>query len=245
MSKREQSFGFMPAFSEFSDKCIWVTDFDQSATLRFFESFTELEKNPTIKIIPVFINSYGGEVYSLLAMRDLIKTSSKPVATIAVGMAMSCGASLLAAGTKGLRFAAHSTDIMVHQVSAMAAGKTSDVIEGAMAIARLNDQWLNLFAKDTGRPIDKLKKAITDRHNTDWIMSPEEAKHWGIIDQIGLPRLMTHQAESLLVQPMPFDLQQNLKKAKAKMKKDAAKTKTKAKVKEAPKAKPKENSKKP
>jgi ATP-dependent Clp protease protease subunit len=233
MSKVEQRFGMLHGFPEFGGNCIWVTDFDQSATLRFFEQFLELEKNPAVKIIPVFISSYGGEVYSLLAMRDLMKSSSKPVATIAVGMAMSCGASLLAAGTKGLRFAATSTDIMVHQVSAMTAGKTSDVIEGAMAIARLNDQWLNLFAKDTGRPIHKIKKAITDRHNTDWIMSPEEAKHWGIVDEIGLPRLMSYEPEVVLAKPLSFDskkaskARKRPKKEEPKPKKDEAKTKVK------------------
>src|SRR5690554_4690500 len=83
---------------------IWVTNFDTESVTDFYEKFVEWEANPLVETIPVYINSYGGQVFSLVAKRDLIKTSVKPVSTIAVGKAMSCGASLLAAGTKGYRF---------------------------------------------------------------------------------------------------------------------------------------------
>jgi ATP-dependent protease ClpP protease subunit len=64
---------------------IWVTAFDTESVIEFYEKFMEWESNPLVETIPVYVNSYGGQVYSLTAKRDLMKTSIKPVSTIAVG----------------------------------------------------------------------------------------------------------------------------------------------------------------
>lgn len=169
-------------------RSVWVTDFNTDSIRRFYDDFVDIEADPIIEIIPVFINSYGGQVYSLIAKRDLIKSSNKPVATICLGKAMSCGASLLACGTKGLRFASPDSRILVHQVSSMTLGKASDIKEDAAQIQSLNDMMLKNLAEDTGMSVQKLKKEIKNRDNADWTLTAEEAKKWGLIDHIGVPR---------------------------------------------------------
>ena len=80
---------------------IYVTDFDDETVKDFYVKFTSLEFDTKVKIIPIIINSYGGQVYSLLAMLDMISSSKKTICTVATGKAMSCGSILLAAGTPG------------------------------------------------------------------------------------------------------------------------------------------------
>lgn len=167
---------------------IWVTNFDGDSVIGFYEQFMEQEQNPLMDIIPVYVNSFGGQVHSLIAKRDLIKTSAKPVSTIAVGKAMSCGASLLASGSKGYRFASTDTRILIHQVSSMTLGKASDIKTDAEQVQDLNDMMLRNLAEDTGNSVAKLKQEIRNRENTDWTMTPQEALKWGMIDGVGIPR---------------------------------------------------------
>lgn len=177
--------------------CVWVTDFDSESTARFYSKFMELERNEQVGMIPVFINSYGGDVYSLTAMRDLIKSSRKPVATIGVGMAMSCGASLLASGTKGFRFASKDLHILIHQVSSHSYGKTSDVQESARVTKDLNKKMFDNLALDCGRKSGDFEREIKRRNNTDWTLTAASAKKWGIIDQVGIPRQMQESSDVL------------------------------------------------
>lgn len=200
------SNAFLSSIGITSGDCIWVTEFSSDAVVSFYEKFFEFERREDMRIIPVFINSYGGEVYALTAMRDLIKSSPKPVATIAVGMAMSCGASLLASGTKKLRFAAQTSHIMIHQVSGVAPGKAADITASAEVIAGLNKSLLAMLAKDSGTKLSKLEKEIHKRHNADWTLSTEEAKEWGIIDYIGIPRFWKNSLGPIeMILPPAFD----------------------------------------
>lgn len=199
-------------------KCVWVSEFDEDSAARFYDKFLELEKDPEVQIIPIFINSYGGQVYALTAMRDLIKSSPKPVATIAVGMAMSCGASLLACGTKGLRFASPDADILIHQVSGGTWGKTADIEESARQYKRMNQKMLENLAKDTGKPKDYFQKRINKMANVDWTVDAEEAKRLGLIDHVSIPRLTNHQQASMLADVPSYDeqvkMQEELKPSK-------------------------------
>src|SRR5579859_4042574 len=106
---------------------IRVKDFNLSSLQEFHKDFEELSRKDEITIIPIYINSYGGQIDTLFAMLDIIQASHKPVATIASGVAMSCGAVLLASGTPGYRFAGPNAQIMIHQVSGASMGKLSDI----------------------------------------------------------------------------------------------------------------------
>jgi ATP-dependent Clp protease protease subunit len=158
-------------------------------------------------VIPIYIHSYGGDAHSLLAMRDIIKSSNKPVATIAIGMAMSCGVLLLAAGTKGMRFAAPSTQLMIHEASWMSYGKAADITENAKSFERLNDMVYVNFSKDTGMPIKKILNKMKDMRNADWYLEPAEALVWGIIDSIAVPRVQDVTSSQAIIKMNPYDEQ--------------------------------------
>jgi ATP-dependent Clp endopeptidase proteolytic subunit ClpP len=194
-------------------RSVWVTDFNTPSVQQFYDDFVDIEMNPLVEIIPVFINSYGGQVYSLVAKRDIIKSAQKPVATICMGKAMSCGASLLASGTKGLRFATPDSRILIHQVSSVSVGKASDIKEDAAQIHALNEMMLKNLAEDTGTSIAKLKQEIRNRDNADWVLSAQEAKKIGIIDHIDVPRHVYPQVQTALTVAL---LQQNSIRKKGK-----------------------------
>lgn len=168
---------------------IWVTNFDDTSLKEFYHKFEELETNPGVGIIPIVISSYGGEVYALIAMRDLIKSSKKAVMTVVLGKAMSCGAVLAAAGTKGMRFISPESEFMIHEASSGAYGKTSDIKNEAHSLDLLNDKMLGFLAADSGNSLQKLKKHINLKNNSDWYLTAKEAVKLGFVDEVAIPRL--------------------------------------------------------
>lgn len=170
---------------------IFVTEFDDSSVIKFYEKFLKLEANPDVKIIPIIISSFGGQVHSLLTMLDLIDASSKPVSTIALGKAMSCGAFLLAGGTRGYRYAAPSTDIMVHEVASGAFGKTTTLQSSVKHTKKLNDNILKfLFERSSLTDKNFIAKQMKKNGNVDWFLTAKEYKRLGLIDHIGVPKLV-------------------------------------------------------
>ena len=178
---------------------IWVNEFTEAAVKSFYEDFFELEADPTITLIPIFIDSYGGSVDGLFAMRDLIKNSEKPVATICVGKAMSAGAGLLASGHKGLRFMAKDAEVMIHELSTGFWGKNQDIQSTAKWTEKLNKRLLKNLAEDMDQPIKLLEAELHKQKNADWYLSSREAKKWGVVDYIEIPRIMYREPQSVLV----------------------------------------------
>lgn len=193
---------------------IWVTNFDDQALKDFYHKFEELEANPSVGVIPVVISSYGGEVYSMIGMRDLIKSSKKAVMTVVLGKAMSCGAVLAAAGTKGMRFISPESELMIHEASAGAYGKTSDIKNEAHSIDLLNDKMLGYLAKDSGMSLQKLKKHMNQKNNTDWYLTAKDAVKLGFADEVAIPRLFMEppRVGIMVSSPAPSKLAKNAKK---------------------------------
>jgi len=140
--------------------------------------FLEAE-NPD-KDISIYINSPGGDITALFAIYDTLKYVKNEVSTFCYGQAASAAAVLLAAGTKGKRFALPHARILLHQPYGEAAGQASDIELQAKEILRMRDLINEMLAIDTGQPIDKIK-SDTDR---DFIMSADEAKDYGVIDEV-------------------------------------------------------------
>ncbi|MFH1712845.1 MAG: ATP-dependent Clp endopeptidase proteolytic subunit ClpP [Candidatus Jacksonbacteria bacterium] len=132
------------------------------------------------KDIKLYINTPGGSVSAGLAIYDTMQYVKANVMTICVGMAASMGATLLAAGAKGKRFALPNAEILLHQVMGGAEGQAEDVRINAEHILKVRDRLNNILAKHTGQPIAKIAKD-TDR---DYYITAEEAKTYGIIDKI-------------------------------------------------------------
>jgi len=133
-----------------------------------------------IKDINLYINSPGGVVSSGLAIYDTIQFVEPNVSTICIGMAASMAALLLAAGTKGKRFALPHARIMIHQPEGAFSGQASDIAIHAKEVLTTRDVLNKLFAKHTGQSIEKIAKD-TERN---YFMSSEEAKNYKIIDEI-------------------------------------------------------------
>ena len=132
------------------------------------------------KEVAMYINSPGGSVTAGLAILDTMKMVKCPVATYCVGQAASMGAILLASGTKGRRFALPHARIMVHQPWGGAQGKASDIEITAREILRLKDVLNGILAEAAGKTPD----AVIQDTDRDHFMSADEAKAWGIVDNV-------------------------------------------------------------
>jgi ATP-dependent Clp protease protease subunit len=139
-----------------------------------------LEGEDPGKDINLYINSPGGSVTSALAIYDTIEFIKPDVTTICMGQAASAAAILLAAGTKGKRFALPHARILIHQPHGGAEGQSSDIEIQAREIQRIRDLLDQILANKTGQPLSK----ITTDTDRDFIMTAEEAVKYGIIDQV-------------------------------------------------------------
>lgn len=136
-------------------------------------------KNPD-KDIYLYINSPGGSVSAGLAIYDTIKYIKCDVVTICIGLAASMGAFLLSSGTKGKRYALPNSEIMIHQPLGGAQGQASDIEIQARHIQNIKEKINRILSEATGQDIKKVQKD-TDR---DYYMSAEQAKEYGLIDDI-------------------------------------------------------------
>lgn len=139
-----------------------------------------LENQDADKDITIYIHSPGGHVTAGLAIYDTMQYIKPDVSTVCVGMAASMGAVLLAGGAKGKRFALPNSEIMIHQPLGGIEGQASDIRIHADHILRTKDRLNKLLAKHSGQPLKVIEKD-TDRDN---FMSAEEAKKYGLIDDI-------------------------------------------------------------
>jgi len=143
-----------------------------------------LEQDDPDKDIQLYINSPGGAVHAGLAIFDTMRYVKPDVQTICVGLAASMGAVLLAAGAKGKRYALPNSEIMIHQPSGGARGMASDIKIQAEQVLKTRDRLNRILAEMTGKPLDTISKDV-DR---DYYMTAEEAKEYGLIDEIMLRR---------------------------------------------------------
>lgn len=136
------------------------------------------------KDIQLYLNSPGGSVTAGLAIYDTMQHIKPDVSTICVGMAASMGAVLLGAGAKGKRLALPNSEILLHQVMGGAEGQAVEIEIAAKQILRVKHRLNEIISKHTGKKLEKIEKD-TDR---DFWMTPEEAKEYGLIDEIVKPR---------------------------------------------------------
>lgn len=135
------------------------------------------------KDIHLYINSPGGSVTAGLGILDTMRYIKPDVSTICVGLAASMGSLLLAAGAKGKRFALPNSEVMIHQPLGGVRGQAADIKIHADWIIRTKQKLNEMYVEFTGQPMKKIEKD-TDR---DFFMSAEEAKAYGLIDQVILP----------------------------------------------------------
>ncbi|PLX26851.1 ATP-dependent Clp endopeptidase, proteolytic subunit ClpP [Candidatus Parcubacteria bacterium] len=142
--------------------------------------FLFLDAENKEKDIKFYINTPGGSVTSGMAIYDTMQYVRCDVSTICVGMAASMGATLLAAGAKGKRFALPNSEVMIHQVMGGTEGQASDIKIRAEHILKTKNRLNKILAKHTGQKVTQIEKD-TDRDN---FLTADEAKKYGIIDKI-------------------------------------------------------------
>ncbi len=143
-----------------------------------------LEGQDPEKDISFYINSPGGSVSAGFAIYDTMQYIKCDVSTICMGMAASMGAFLLAAGAKGKRKALPHAEIMIHQPLGGARGQATDIQIHAEQILRIKRQMNELLAQNTGKPLKAIEKDVERDH----FLTAEEAKEYGLIDEIIVPR---------------------------------------------------------
>jgi ATP-dependent Clp protease protease subunit len=132
------------------------------------------------KDIKLYLNTPGGSVTAGLAIYDTMQHVKAPVSTICVGMAASMGAVILGSGQKGKRFALPNSEILLHQVMGGAEGQAIEIEITARQIVKMKDKLNQILVKHTGQKVDKIERD-TDR---DFYLTPQEAKEYGLIDEI-------------------------------------------------------------
>ena len=181
----QTSRGYERAYDIYSrllkDRIIIIgTPIDDNVANLVIAQILFLQMEDSNKEINIYINSPGGSVTAGLAIYDTIQFVKPDVATYCVGQATSMGALLLCAGTKGKRFALPNSRIMIHQPWGGIQGAAEDISRHAKEILKLRDTINGIFSLHTDKPLSKIQKD-TDR---DFFMSAEEAKEYGLVDEV-------------------------------------------------------------
>lgn len=142
-----------------------------------------LQAQDAEKDIYLYINSPGGSVTAGMAIYDTMQHIKPDVQTICIGMAASMGSFLLAAGTKGKRFALPNAEVMIHQPLGGAQGQATEIEIAARHILKTREKLNRILSERTGQPVEKIEKD-TDRDN---FLSADEAKEYGLIDEVMYP----------------------------------------------------------
>lgn len=163
------------------DRIIFLgTGIDENVANLVIAQMLFLESEDPKKDIYLYINSPGGSVYAGLAIYDTMQLIKPEVSTICVGMAMSMGAFLLAAGAKGKRSALPNSRVMIHQPSSGFQGTAADIEISARETLRIREHLDELLANNTGQSIERINKD-TER---DFYMSAQEALEYGVVDNV-------------------------------------------------------------
>ena len=167
---------------------IRVRKFDESAAKEFSAAVSKAQ-NTGQPILPVIIDSYGGQVYSLMSMISDIHASRIPVATIVQGKAMSCGALLFSFGKEGMRYMDPDATLMIHDVSSMSIGKVEDVKADAEETERLNQKVYKMMAKNCGHHENYFLDIIHEKSHADWFLEADECLKHNLANHLHVPTL--------------------------------------------------------
>lgn len=167
---------------------IRVRRFDESSASEFSKKMNKAQ-NTGQPVVPVIIDSYGGQVYSLMSMISDIKHSNIPVATIVQGKAMSCGAVLFSFGAEGHRYMDRDATIMIHDVSSMGWGKIEEIKADAAETERLNKKIYHMMAENCGHHKDYFLDIVHEKGHADWFLDIDDARRHKLANHDHVPTL--------------------------------------------------------
>ena len=167
---------------------IRVNKFNESSVKSFHQNITTAH-NTGQTVIPIIIDSYGGEVYALMSMISAIKHSTVPIATIIEGKAMSCGAILFSFGHEGMRFMDPEATMMIHDVSTWEGGKIEELKASAAEGDRINQKVYTMMARNCGKNDDYFLKLVHKKGHADWYLDGEAALKHNLANELRIPDL--------------------------------------------------------
>ena len=167
---------------------IRINKFDEP-TAKAFSVAVGRAHNTQQPILPIIIDSYGGQVYSLMSMISDIKHCRIPVATIVQGKAMSCGAILFSFGDEGMRYMDPDATVMIHDVSSMEYGKVEEIKASAEETERLNQKIYNMMAENCGKHKDYFLDIVHEKGHADWFLEADECKKHNLANHLRIPQM--------------------------------------------------------
>jgi ATP-dependent protease ClpP protease subunit len=183
---------------------VTVNKFDEDSAKKFRDDFYKalnFNNNLNLNIVPIIIDSYGGTVYSLLDMVDIIKDVQSQgiiVPTIARSKIMSCGVVLFSCGSEGYRFFSPSATALIHDVSSSSQGKVLDIETKAEEAVRLNFILYELLSVNCGKPKNYFSDIVHNVHgHSDWYLDANEALSHNIANHIRIPNFNVNVSLSL------------------------------------------------
>ena len=165
---------------------IYVNEFTNKSAKEFSQKMA-VAHNTGQPIIPIVIDSYGGEVYSLMNMISEIINSDLPIMTIAQGKAMSCGAVLLSFGDDGMRYADPNATIMIHDVASGAFGKVAELKSDVKEAERLNKKIFSMVDANCNQPNGFFMKKLKEKDRADWYLTAKKAKKFNLVNHLRVP----------------------------------------------------------
>ena len=178
----------LPSSLIISFSILELNKFDEP-TAKAFSSIVSKAQNTGQPVLPIIIDSYGGQVYSLMSMISNIKHSRIPVATIIEGKAMSCGAILFSFGVDGMRYMDPDATVMIHDVSSMGWGKVEEIKADAKEVERLNQKIYRMMAKNCGHHEEYFLDIVHEKGHADWFLDAKEAKRHKLANKLKVPEM--------------------------------------------------------
>lgn len=166
-------------------------DFSEESASKFCEELQHAEDlcmKSGQEILPVVIDSYGGDVYALLSMLDMVEACKVKIATIVEGKAMSCGAVLFACGAEGYRFIAPNATVMIHEVSSFSFGKNEEIKSNAVETDRLNNKIMTMMARNCGKKDTYFSDIVHEKKHADWFLDSDECIKHNLANHVAIPR---------------------------------------------------------
>jgi ATP-dependent Clp protease protease subunit len=167
---------------------ITVNEFTEKSA-KEFSALMSVAHNTGQKVIPIVIDSYGGQVYSLMRMISEIRSSKIPVATIVQGKAMSCGAVLTTFGAPGMRYMDPDATLMIHDVASGMWGKVAELKADVAEAERLNEVIFSMMDKNCGQAEGFFMKKLKKKDRADWYLTPKRCKKYNIVNHTKVPHL--------------------------------------------------------
>lgn len=140
------------------------------------------------EVLPIVIDSYGGSIYALFSMIDMLNSCKVKLATIVEGKAMSAGSVLFTCGAEGYRFIGPNATVMIHEASSMVFGKNEDIKASSAEVERLNNKLFTLMARNCGKKDTYFADIVHEKKHADWYLDADECIKHGLASHVGLPQ---------------------------------------------------------